>query len=700
MYITISSKIRDIPFLETFLGDRVVYKPKYGAFRGAKGILGWGEKDTASKAKKLAQELNLPYIALEDGFICSFGLRTQGYPPLSLIVDPIGIYYDATKPSLLEHLINTGKASKEDLLEAEKALRLIIEHEISKFNYQERADSSILKGKRSKRILLIDQTYNDHSVLLGMATKKSFLEMLDRALKDNPDADIYIKIHPDVLSGMKKGYLTDVKEGDRIYLITKDVNSISLLKLFDKVYTVSSQMGFEALLLGKPVVCFGMPFYAGWGLTEDMKEIPRRTKKVSLIELFYFSYIKYCRYINPTDGKLGTIFNVIDFILKQREIVDKIGKFNYYCIDFHIARKMFIKPYLKTPKNYVYFAKAKDLIRNSNFREDLSKGKAIVVVWGNKGKKNLLKIVKENIPIYTIEDGFIRSVGLGSEFIPPMSIVIDKRGIYYNPHEESDIEYILNNYNFSEEEIERAKRIRKLIIENRITKYNLENSKGHESIRKIKKFAREKKIILVPGQVEDDESVLLGGGEIKSNIELLYRVRMRNQDSFIIYKPHPDILSKNRRKEKRFKELQNYCDHVEAEADILSCIELADEVHTLTSLSGFDALIRGKKVVTYGAPFYAGWGLTVDELSFPRRKRNLTIEELIAGVLLIYPTYYDWKLRAFADCETIIHRIIEERKHYKSDFKSNLPLFLKKALNYIDFLRKKIIPSTKEKIFR
>lgn len=81
-----------------------------------------------------------------------------------------------------------------------------------------------------------------------------------------------------------------------------------------------------------------------------------------------------------------------------------------------------------------------------------------------------------------------------------MSIVIDKRGIYYNPHEESDIEYILNNYNFSEEEIERAKRIRKLIIENRITKYNLENSKGHESIRKIKKFAREKRSSLFQGK--------------------------------------------------------------------------------------------------------------------------------------------------------------------------------------------------------
>lgn len=699
MYITFSRKIKEIPFLESFLGDRVIYKPRNVSFNEVKGVLGWGEKKNATKAKNFAQKYNLPYISLEDGFICSYGLRIKGYPPLSLIVDPIGIYYDATKPSLLEHLLNEGKADKKDLLEAEKALNLILEHEISKFNYQEKADPSILKGKRAKRVLVIDQTYNDLSVLLGMATKESFFEMLDRALKDNPDADIYIKIHPDVLSGKKKGYLTDVKEGERIYLITKDVNPISLLKFFDKIYTVSSQMGFEALLLGKPVVCFGIPFYAGWGLTEDIKGIPRRKRKLSLIELFYFSYIKYCRYINPINGKLGTIFDVINFILKQREMEDRIGKFNYYCIDFHIARRKFLTPYLKTSKNRVYFVKAKDLKRNSNFLEDLSREKAIVVVWGNKGKNNLLKVFKENVPIYVIEDGFIRSVGLGSEFIPPMSIVIDKRGIYYNPQEESDLEYILNNYNFSEAEIEKAKEIRKLIIENRITKYNLENLKGHETLKKIKEFAKDKKIILVPGQVEDDEAVLLGGGEIKSNLELLKKVRMRDQDSFIIYKPHPDILSKNRQKEKWFKRLREVCDYIEEEADILSCIEIADEIHTLTSLSGFDALIRGKRVFTYGAPFYAGWGLTIDELKFPRRKRNLTIEELIAGTLLIYPIYYDWKLKAFADCETIIYRIIEEKQNFKSNLKSNLPIFIKKGINYINFLKRSIFLFVKEKLF-
>ena len=43
------------------------------------------------------------------------------------------------------------------------------------------------------------------------------------------------------------------------------------------VYTVSSQMGFEAIFAGHRPRVFGKPFYAGWGLTEDDEVIPRRT---------------------------------------------------------------------------------------------------------------------------------------------------------------------------------------------------------------------------------------------------------------------------------------------------------------------------------------------------------------------------------------------------------------------------------------
>ena len=47
---------------------------------------------------------------------------------------------------------------------------------------------------------------------------------------------------------------------------------------------------------------------------------------------------------------------------------------------------------------------------------------------------------------------------------------------------------------------------------------------------------------------------------------------------------------------------------------------IVDEVHTLTSLTGFEALLRGIEVHAYGGPFYAGWGLTMIGLISPAGK--------------------------------------------------------------------------------
>ena len=50
----------------------------------------------------------------------------------------------------------------------------------------------------------------------------------------------------------------------------------ALIEAAAALYTVTSQMGFEALLWGRPVRVFGLPFYAGWGLTRDALAAPSR----------------------------------------------------------------------------------------------------------------------------------------------------------------------------------------------------------------------------------------------------------------------------------------------------------------------------------------------------------------------------------------------------------------------------------------
>jgi len=87
---------------------------------------------------------------------------------------------------------------------------------------------------------------------------------------------------------------------------------------------------------------------------------------------------------------------------------------------------------------------------------------------------------------------------------------------------------------------------------------------------------------------------------------------------------------------------------------------------TLTSLSGFDALLRGKAVTTYGLPFYAGWGLTTDMAfaatsCFARRTRQLSLDELVAATLLRYPVYWDHDLKGVTTCMAVLLQIQAQR---------------------------------------
>jgi capsular polysaccharide export protein len=81
----------------------------------------------------------------------------------------------------------------------------------------------------------------------------------------------------------------------------------------------------------------------------------------------------------------------------------------------------------------------------------------------------------------------------------------------------------------------------------------------------------------------------------------------------------------------------------------------------MTSLVGFEALMRGKKVTTYGIPFYAGWGLTNDRVN-SKRSRVLSLDELVSATLLLYPKYIDPKSLKETTAEKVIEAIEEEKK--------------------------------------
>ena len=289
-------------------------------------FLQWGISHTTSKArqKKNAGLLSRPVLVLEDGFIRSIDIGLSGTPGLSIIMDDTTAYYDATKESRLNKILQNGRdLSVYETVRARNAIEKIVANKISKYNHAQCFSIKIGEDDR-KKVLLIDQRFGDQSVTSGLADEFTFEKMLNDAIANHPDCDIIIKQHPDAIKGGKSSYYSDerlafTKYVDNVYTVNFDINPYCLLDLVEEVYVVTSGMGFEALMAGKKVHCYGMPFYAGWGLTEDQIQLPSRTRKRSLEELFYFSYIEASRYFDPDLDKQVQVEEIVDYIVKHRK---------------------------------------------------------------------------------------------------------------------------------------------------------------------------------------------------------------------------------------------------------------------------------------------------------------------------------------------------------------------------------------------
>lgn len=666
-----SRGILRLPFLASLLGEPVAKVRPTSAVRQFRAIAGWGRRPSTASARKLAARMGVGFIALEDGFLRSFGTGTY-FPPLSLVVDDQGIYYDSTSTSALEAMLDSGT----DLLagiaaDVARAKALVLQHRLSKYNHAPllelgdfthpgpRSESEEKNDGDVQRVLVIDQTAGDMSVMLGGATADTFAAMLAAARAENPHATIYVKTHPEVSSGRKGGYLTHVQDDARTVVLRQAANPLSLIEQMDRVYVVTSIMGFEALLAGKPVTVFGMPWYAGWGATDDRQSCSRRTRKRSVDELFAAAYFHYTRYLNPVTHQRGTIFDVIDWLVRQRETASRFcghhDKGRMICVGFPRWRMANTHPLLSLNPGHVVFVPSVPAARGQAPRPE-----DCLVYWGCEAPAGLQELAGAcSCHALRMEDGFVRSVGLGSDLIRPLSLVLDARGIYFDPSRPSDLEHILNTGRFSDDEMARARQVRAFIVEHGITKYNLEPREP------VAWPTGGKAVVLVPGQVENDASIRFGCTDVKTNLGLLQAARRAHPDAFIVYKPHPDVMSGNRAGKLALAQAGELADHVETRLSVVSCIEACDVVHTLTSLTGFDALLRGKRVVVYGQPFYAGWGLTEDVLdegvAFARRQRRLALDELVAATLLRYPIYWDWDLKGYTTCEAVLHRIVETR---------------------------------------
>ena len=616
--------------LRTVLGDRPVFYTRLLPLKG-RIILGWGLKWSGQRAVALARKDGKRFHLVEDGFLCSTGRADTA---LSFVFDSHGIYYDATSPSDLE-TITQENLSDAERAEAQGIIRLWRSERLSKYN----AARDKVEAPKNRYVLVCDQTYGDASISCGLANSESFGLMLRAALADYPNHTVILKTHPDVVTRGKKGHfdLSSLEINDRVQLLSEPVHPSKLIEHAAAVYTVTSQMGFEALIWGKPVRCFGMPFYAGWGLTEDELPTPDRRKPVSLEQLVHAALVKYPRYVDPVtmqrcEPKV-TCRHVGLQRRKRQEFSEQIT-----AVGFSRWKRPFITSFLQGSD--VTFVKSLDNQPHADQPQN-------IVVWGSAE----LPDAPETSIILRIEDGFLRSSGLGADLVRPLSLVIDNLGIYYDATRPSRLEHILQNDELDATTPDRARTLRERLVALELTKYNL----GKQSWTRPETSQR---VLLVVGQVETDASIRLGSPDVQSNIELLKRVRHENPSAYIIYKLHPDVVAGLRKRGQGEDEASKIADEIISQHVALSgLLAQIDEVHTMTSLLGFEALLRGAKVVCHGLPFYAGWGLTEDRVACARRTRALSLDELVHGALIAYPRYYNYERNCFVEPEQAVDQL-------------------------------------------
>jgi capsular polysaccharide export protein len=289
---------------------------------------------------------------------------------------------------------------------------------------------------------------------------------------------------------------------------------------------------------------------------------------------------------------------------------------------------------------FVFYKKNPDIYSRMRISRILRKyPEDRVFLWGYKTNVKFIEgLRKQNASMSFLEDGFIRSMHLGATGEQPLSITMDSKAPYFDASRETDLECLLNNYDFDAQPdlIRRALRARQQLIQSGASKYNCCPKKDMTSLYETGKRKR----VLVLGQVPGDASIIFGCKKPLSGSELVLMAKNEHPEAEIIYKPHPALLY-HQGASSEFSGIRPLARILSEPVSLASALDGIDQVYTLTSLSGFEALLRGIKVTCIGAPFYSNWGLTDDRQKICRRQRRLTLDQLFAGAYLLYAKYMD-----------------------------------------------------------
>ncbi|MBU2960838.1 capsular polysaccharide biosynthesis protein [Citreicella sp. C3M06] len=596
------------------------WRVSLGLPRGDDHVGVWGQSPYAKRGEAVAARCGAPLLRVEDGFLRSLHPGRDGEPPIGLLLDRAGVHFDARVPSDLETLLLTHPLDDHALLErARGAIARMRQGHLTKYA----AVDPTLPAPEPGYVLVIDQTAGDASVIASGADRNRFREMLYWAREEHPGKRILLRCHPETQAGHRKGHFRKGDCGGPVSMHSDPVSPWALLEGAVAVYTVSSQMGFEAILAGHRPRVFGTPFYAGWGLSDDEAPITRRQRRLTRTQLFAAAMILYPTWYDPCRDRLCPLEDVLAQLEAQTRAWRE-DRHGWVATGMRLWKRKHLQRFFGGVQPVRFARNAPEARAMADVDPASGKTPPRLMAWATTA---------EDAQAVRVEDGFLRSRGLGAELTPPLSLVCDPMGIYYDPTRASTLERLIaDSPLLRPDALLRAERLAARLVADGLTKYNLAGAlpplpDGHR--------------ILVPGQVEDDASIRLGSPQMTSNAALLQRVRAENPGAVILWKPHPDVLAGLR---PGAVEHPGQWADLTVNGDMAALLGQVHEVWTMTSLTGFEALLRGAAVTTLGAPFYAGWGLTRDLGPVPARRLHgprPSLAGLVHATLIAYPRYRD-----------------------------------------------------------
>lgn len=291
-------------------------------------IIGFGLRGSATKALELRESLEVHTSLAEYGLISGLSIPSKTPFKFSLILDDIGIFFDATNPSRTLSLLEEDPSldNPNTIERAKHLISKIVENNIVKYNDAPLMNLEVDPEKH--KILVIDQTKGDLSISLGGCEAFSFDDMLEHALSQE-NAQVFVKLHPETSQGVKGANfdIGKLEKDSRITLIKQDCNIMHQIKQVDEIYTMTSGAGLEGIMAGKKVRCFGVPFYSGWGLTEDMQTVERpRTRSIE--EIVSALFFRQTLWFDPETREETTPEATINKLLELRgelSIVESMG---------------------------------------------------------------------------------------------------------------------------------------------------------------------------------------------------------------------------------------------------------------------------------------------------------------------------------------------------------------------------------------